>query len=250
MGLKLFRGDICSMTPGDEMRRDMNFVQENMLFYISADNEFCRLGRLTKKEALALFKEQWDFDKYVDLYRQSIANAEDDAGFPVYREVSDQEIAEHYEKYCANAVEFMYSNGLINDEEVEKEAEKKGAPIRFSEQTGDPNRDRIISLRRKLSLSQASLGELLGTTDEAVRGWEKGSWKPSGRALELLELIEVAEDIKKEIWARKFQIEDIEATSDCPEGATASLLDDIGELEMKLADKLRVYHRLKKKQIQ
>jgi DNA-binding transcriptional regulator YiaG len=67
---------------------------------------------------------------------------------------------------------------------------KWGAPLRFSDPTGDPIRDRIATLRRKLKLSQAALGARLGLTGAAVRAWETGKAAPSGKSAELLEQFE------------------------------------------------------------
>ena len=68
---------------------------------------------------------------------------------------------------------------------------KMGAPLRFpDEPTGDPERDGIIDLRRRLGLSQAALAAQLGVTESAVRGWEKGLFAPSGPAAILLEQLE------------------------------------------------------------
>jgi DNA-binding transcriptional regulator YiaG len=69
-------------------------------------------------------------------------------------------------------------------------SKKMGAPLRFPEPTGDPARDRIINLRRRLGLSQAGLGERLGISDMAVSLWESGRTVPSGPALKLLEMLE------------------------------------------------------------
>jgi putative transcriptional regulator len=69
-------------------------------------------------------------------------------------------------------------------------AKKMGAPLRFPEPTGDPARDRIIDLRRRLGLSQSGLGKRLGLTESAVRAWENGTRRPSGPVLKLLELLE------------------------------------------------------------
>jgi putative transcriptional regulator len=67
---------------------------------------------------------------------------------------------------------------------------KMGAPLRFPDPTGDPVRDRIINLRRKLNLSQAALGELVGVHNVTVAGWETGKSHPSGPALKLIERME------------------------------------------------------------
>jgi len=72
-----------------------------------------------------------------------------------------------------------------------KRPRSMGAPLRFPDPTGDPDRDRIIKLRRRLNLSQADLGkQLYGLSEGTIRAWESGRSKPSGGALEFLEYIE------------------------------------------------------------
>jgi transcriptional regulator with XRE-family HTH domain len=69
-------------------------------------------------------------------------------------------------------------------------SKKMGPPISSPELTGDPDRDRIIALRRRLGVSRKEFGERIGVTEGAVRGWENGTWRPSGPALKLLEMLE------------------------------------------------------------
>ena len=79
---------------------------------------------------------------------------------------------------------------------------KMGAPLRFPEPTGDPARDRIINLRRRLGLSQASLGARVGVSVMAVSLWEAGQTSPSGPAIKLIEKLERAA-ARKEKKARE-----------------------------------------------
>jgi transcriptional regulator with XRE-family HTH domain len=65
-----------------------------------------------------------------------------------------------------------------------------GAPIHLLALTGNPDRDRIITLRRKLKLSQVALGKLLGVSGNAVKDWELGRRNPSQPVLKVLEKIE------------------------------------------------------------
>ena len=67
---------------------------------------------------------------------------------------------------------------------------KMGAPLRFPPPTGNPARDHLIDLRRRLNLSQAALGEKLGIAYQSVQAWENGQTTPSGPALKLLEQLE------------------------------------------------------------
>src|SRR3989338_2101193 len=47
----------------------------------------------------------------------------------------------------------------------------------------------IISLRRKLRLSQAALARFINTSVSTIQKWEQGTKKPSGPALKLLHII-------------------------------------------------------------
>ncbi len=71
-----------------------------------------------------------------------------------------------------------------------KMGKKMGRPISQPPLTGDETRDRIITLRLALGLSQRQLGEKIGVTESAVRSWESGSRRPSGPALKMLEMLE------------------------------------------------------------
>ena len=63
-------------------------------------------------------------------------------------------------------------------------------PLRFPPPSGDPLRDRLVELRRKLNWSQADLARALEATRAEVEGWEAGLWRPGEPALRLLEMIE------------------------------------------------------------
>lgn len=71
-----------------------------------------------------------------------------------------------------------------------KEPGKMGAALRFPPLTGDPPRDRVISPRRALGLSQKELAEKIWVTQRAVAAWEGGYHGISGPALNLLEQLE------------------------------------------------------------
>ena len=75
---------------------------------------------------------------------------------------------------------------------------KMGAPLRFPALSGDPIRDRVIKLRRRLGISQAALGARLGVTDAAVGQWEKGERIPSAMALNMIGVIEDIERQERE----------------------------------------------------
>lgn len=63
---------------------------------------------------------------------------------------------------------------------------KGGPPIKFPPLSGDPDRDKIITVRQRLGLSCQALGQQLGVTEAAVRGWESGRRRPPKSALILI----------------------------------------------------------------
>lgn len=50
--------------------------------------------------------------------------------------------------------------------------------------------EEIKSMRRKLQLSQSSMGNALGVSKKTVEAWEAGTNKPNGSAERLLQIIE------------------------------------------------------------
>jgi len=81
---------------------------------------------------------------------------------------------------------------------------KMGAPLRFPALTGDPIRDRIIKLRRRLGISQAALAKRLGVTRMSVHYWENGLRPPSAPILILIGMIE---EIEQFLQMEKEEIE-------------------------------------------
>ena len=63
-------------------------------------------------------------------------------------------------------------------------------PLRFPPPSGDPPRDRLVELRRRLNWSQADLARAMGVTLAEIQGWEAGLWRPQGPALVSLEMFE------------------------------------------------------------
>jgi DNA-binding transcriptional regulator YiaG len=57
---------------------------------------------------------------------------------------------------------------------------KRGRPLAFAQETGDPIKDRITLIKMENSLSYRQMGELLGVTHAAVVDWITGRRKPSG----------------------------------------------------------------------
>lgn len=49
---------------------------------------------------------------------------------------------------------------------------------------------KIISIRKKLSLSQAALASLFNISPSTVQKWEQGNKKPAGASKKLLDIIE------------------------------------------------------------
>ncbi|HEX6371700.1 MAG TPA: helix-turn-helix domain-containing protein [Longimicrobium sp.] len=59
----------------------------------------------------------------------------------------------------------------------------------------------IREIRQKLSVSQATFGEMLGVSASAVRAWEKGRREPSGPVRRLLQLTELHPDVLAQLCA-------------------------------------------------
>src|SRR5690625_1439292 len=55
--------------------------------------------------------------------------------------------------------------------------------------------EKIKSMRRKLQLSQSSMGEMMGVSKKTVEAWEAGTNKPNGSAERLLQLIETNPEV-------------------------------------------------------
>lgn len=50
--------------------------------------------------------------------------------------------------------------------------------------------EKIVSIRKKFSLSQAALASLFNISPSTVQKWEQGSKKPAGASRKLLDIIE------------------------------------------------------------
>ena len=51
--------------------------------------------------------------------------------------------------------------------------------------------EKIISIRKKLRLSQAALASIFNISPSTVQKWEQGNKKPTGASKKLLDLIEI-----------------------------------------------------------
>ena len=54
----------------------------------------------------------------------------------------------------------------------------------------DYSPEKIVSLRKKLSLSQAALASIFNISTSTVQKWEQGIKKPTGASKKLLDIIE------------------------------------------------------------
>ena len=50
--------------------------------------------------------------------------------------------------------------------------------------------ERIVSIRKKLKLSQAALASIFNISPSTIRKWEQGDKKPAGASRKLLDIIE------------------------------------------------------------
>ena len=50
--------------------------------------------------------------------------------------------------------------------------------------------EKIVSLRKKFNLSQAALAYIFNVSPSTVQKWERGSKKPTGASMKLLNIIE------------------------------------------------------------
>ncbi len=50
--------------------------------------------------------------------------------------------------------------------------------------------EKIVSIRKKFSLSQAALASIFNISPSTVRKWEQGNKKPTGASRKLLDIIE------------------------------------------------------------
>ena len=62
---------------------------------------------------------------------------------------------------------------------------------KYEYKTGRPEWDaeRILALRRHLSLTQREMAERLGTRQQTISEWEKGMYRPRGASATLLSLV-------------------------------------------------------------
>jgi len=83
-----------------------------------------------------------------------------------------------------NTVGDLNKSGLIDDITM-KNIEKLCLP-----EIKDYSPDKIISIRKRLKLSQAALASIFNISPSTVQKWEGGNKKPAGASRKLLDLIE------------------------------------------------------------
>ncbi len=83
-----------------------------------------------------------------------------------------------------NTVQDLNKSGLVDDITM-KNIEKLCIP-KIKEFTPQ----NIISIRKKLSLSQAALASVFNISPSTVQKWEQGNKKPAGASKKLLDIIE------------------------------------------------------------
>lgn len=57
-------------------------------------------------------------------------------------------------------------------------------------EVGDYSPEKIISIRKKLNLSQAALASIFNISPSTVQKWEQGNKRPIGAAKKLLDIID------------------------------------------------------------
>ena len=83
-----------------------------------------------------------------------------------------------------NTVKDLYKSGLV-DTITMKNIEKLCIP-----DVQDYPPEKIVFIRKKLSLSQAALASIFNISPSTVQKWEQGNKKPSGASKKLLDIIE------------------------------------------------------------
>ncbi len=87
-------------------------------------------------------------------------------------------------KSIKNTVTDLNKSGLVDDITM-KNIEKLCLP-----EIQEYSPERIISLRKKLRLSQAALASIFNISLSTVQKWEQGNKKPTGASRKLLDIIE------------------------------------------------------------
>jgi putative transcriptional regulator len=83
-----------------------------------------------------------------------------------------------------NTVADLNRSGLVNDITM-KNIESLCIP-----EVQEYSPEKIISIRKKLKLSQAALASVFNISPSTVQKWEQGNKKPTGASKKLLDIIE------------------------------------------------------------
>ena len=83
-----------------------------------------------------------------------------------------------------NTIQDLNKSGLVDDITM-KNIEKLCIP-----EVKEFTPQHIISIRKKLSLSQAALASVFNISPSTVQKWEQGNKKPAGASKKLLDIIE------------------------------------------------------------
>jgi len=87
-------------------------------------------------------------------------------------------------KSITSTISDLHNNGLV-DEITMKNIETLCIP-----EVKEYSPENIISIRKKLKLSQAALANLFNISTSTVQKWEQGNKKPTGASRKLLDVIE------------------------------------------------------------
>jgi len=83
-----------------------------------------------------------------------------------------------------NTVQDLNKSGLVDDITM-KNIENLCIP-----EVQDYSPQKIVSIRKNLSLSQAALASIFNISPSTVQKWEQGNKKPAGASKKLLDIIE------------------------------------------------------------
>ena len=87
-------------------------------------------------------------------------------------------------KSITGTVKDLYKSGLVDDITM-KNIENLCLP-----EIQEYSPEEIVSIRKKLRLSQAALASIFNISLSTVQKWEQGNKKPAGASRKLLEIIE------------------------------------------------------------
>ena len=83
-----------------------------------------------------------------------------------------------------STVKDLHKSGLVDDITM-KNIEKLCIP-----EVQEYSPEKIVSIRKKFSLSQAALASIFNISPSTVQKWEQGNKKPAGASRKLLDIIE------------------------------------------------------------